>query len=435
MLILILLLVQISLTFFLVRYVYKKIGKLVSIFVGTYFSLFFVIRPILIYYFDLAFQYVTVNETAVARYIFSGSLFVLIFLITNVLLDRCVRKVPFGSIFDFQRYGGVSISLLWLILVAGSYFFSSIKFGSFKYIFELHDQFEATVSQAGGSWYINVLSDMVKYGNIIIVGRYLLNKPGLLKVVTVFVMLAFTYFLIKPGTRTGLLVFVIAYFAVLIPAEKQRNIGLLKLALLGGGVVVALYLGNLARTGNIENISSLDLNQLLFLSVFALAGDLAPVDNAILLVDRFSWSSAYFFEYVFGALTPLSMIPTAIWPGRPRSDKDAELTRQFFGEGVDSTYYHEGSTLTFTVPGAGYADAAFFGVVVASIIYACIFWWFSTAARSNKSTLGFSGTYFALIMIVGVRLSVETLLLNFYIALMFMGFCKIFVNITSIKIK
>jgi hypothetical protein len=124
------------------------------------------------------------------------------------------------------------------------------------------------------------------------------------------------------------------------------------------------------------------------------------------------------------ALTPMVLIPSSIFPFKIPADKDSELTRMFFPEGVDTTFFHEGSNLTFTIPGSGFADAGYVGVFVSSLVYAILFCVYIWIYRRGSPSAKFIAAVYMLIHIVGYRLSVEALLMTFYSSFLFLGFAR-----------
>jgi hypothetical protein len=163
------------------------------------------------------------------------------------------------------------------------------------------------------------------------------------------------------------------------------------------------------------------LNTAIFGALFAAASDLSPVDNAVLLYSEMANHGSTYFVQLLGAITPLVLLPSSLFPFKLPADKDAELTRMFFPEGADTAFYHEGSTLTFTVPATGYADAGYLGVFVASIIYVLLLCWYIRIFRRGSKSARYIAAYLMLVHIVGFRLSIESLLIGFYTSLLFFG--------------
>jgi hypothetical protein len=170
--------------------------------------------------------------------------------------------------------------------------------------------------------------------------------------------------------------------------------------------------------GNTEDI---DISTAGFRAAIAAISDLSPVDSSVLLYSEMHNYDNTNFSQLVGALTPIVLIPSAILPIKIRADKDSVLTKMFFPEGVDTRFYHEGGTITFTVPGSGYADAGYFGVLVASVVYAVLFCVYIWIYRWGNPSAKFIAAVFMLAHIVGYRLSVESLLITFYTTLLFIG--------------
>jgi hypothetical protein len=214
------------------------------------------------------------------------------------------------------------------------------------------------------------------------------------------------------------LVVLIAWLSCSLSAARQRSLNILFIAIFGYVLLVLLYVGNLVRLGD---IGAINISRAAFGAAVAAASDLSPVDCSVLLYSEMHLHESTNFLQLAGALTPMVLIPSSIFPIKIPADKDSELTRMFFPEGVDTTFYHEGSNLTFTIPGSGFADAGYIGVLVSSLVYAVLFCVYIWIYRRGSPSAKFIATVSMLIHIVGYRLSVEALLMTFYSTFLFLG--------------
>jgi hypothetical protein len=297
----------------------------------------------------------------------------------------------------------------------------TIKFGSPGYLLSAGDSFEATMKLAGGSWYIIYLAEILMYGLLMSVAYTYSKHTTWRSLLITLILLMVTYFWVKLTARTGLLVILIAWIGCFFSAKQQERINIFYLGSVGYVLLILLYIGNLVRLGSASNI---DPEKALFGALFAAAADLSPIDNAVLLYSDMANHTSTYFVQLLGSITPLVLIPSSLFPFKIPADKDAELTRIFFPDGADTAFYHEGSTLTFTVPASGYADAGYFGLIVAAVIYVFLFCWYIRIFRYGSKSSRFIAAYLMLVHIVGYRLSIETLLISFYTSLFFFGFTK-----------
>jgi hypothetical protein len=403
------------------RLLMRKVGRIIALVFFVYITAFTMLKPGLLYYFSFYLPYSTNEYSAVAAML-SGSLLFLCIQYVAVKYFSGYRPAKIViQWFDFSRANRRGIWLTFIFLAVVSFIGSTIKFDDVGYLWSTVSNFDATTNQASGSYYINYVAEALFYGAIMVMAFFFSKMPPARSFVLLIVVLTITYIWAKLAARSGVLVVLIAWLACSLTAARQRSLNIFSIALFGYFLLMLLYVGNLVRLGNVEAI---DPSRALFGAAIAAVSDLAPVDSAALLYSDMSKHESTKFLQLAGAITPMVLIPSSIFPLKIPADKDSELTRMFFPEGVDTTFYHEGSNLTFTIPGSGYADAGFVGVAVSSIVYALLFCVYIWIYRRGSPSAKFVATVFMLIHIVGYRLSVEALLMTFYSTLLFFGIAR-----------
>lgn len=399
----------------------RLLGRIMALTYLVYMGAFTILKPALLYYFDLYFPYSTNDYDAVVH-LLTGSL---LFLTIQYLAVRYCAGYRPGKVllswFDVSRANPRGIWLTFLVLMVVSFVGSAIKFGDTGYLLSSASAFDATMSQAGGSWYINYLAEALFYGAVLVMAYYCARMPAGRSFALLVFILVVTAFWAKLSARSGVLVLLIAWLSCSLSTSRQRSLNIFYIGAFGYLLLVILYVFNFIRLGNPEDI---DFRTAAFGAVVAAASDLGPVDNATVLYSEMPHHESMQFTPLLGALTPIVLIPSAIMPVKIRPDKDSQLTKMLFPEGPDPIIYHEGGTLTFTVPASGYADAGFFGVAVASIVYAAMFCIFLGIHRWGSQSAKFVASVYMLVHVVGYRLSIESLLVSFYSTLLFFGVAR-----------
>ena len=398
-----------------------KVGRVIALVYFGYTSAFTVLKPALLYYADLYFPYSTNEPDAVQRLLIGSFIFLLVQWIgIKLLADSKPSRFALRSYsFDGARPRGIALAFGVLMVI--SFIGCTIKFGSPAYLFTANDSFEATMKLADGSWYITYLAEILMYGLLMAVGYLYWKRTAWRSLLVTLGLMLLTYFWVKSTARTGMLVVLIAWISCFFSEKQQRRINIFYLGGIGYVLLILLYVGNFVRLGAASDI---DLSKALFGALFAAAADLSPIDNAVLLYAEMGQHAGTYFMQLLGAITPLVLLPSSIFPFKLPADKDAELTRIFFPQGADTAFYHEGSTLTFTVPASGYADAGYFGLLVAAVLYVLLFCWYIRIFRCGSKSSRFIAAFQMLVHIVGYRLSIETLLISFYTSLFFFWFIK-----------
>lgn len=397
------------------------LGRVIGLVYFAYMAAFVVLKPGLLYYYEMYFPYST-NEDFAVQSLLTGSL---IFLVTQCFGLRWLAPIKASGFalnaFDFDSAPMKGIYFACLLLMGISMVGCAIKFGSFEYLFSAVDSFEATMNLADGAWYINYIAEILFYGLLVFVGCTYWRYSTIKSFSVMALGLVVTVLWVKLAARTPALVVLVAWLATYFTIEQQRRVKLFYIAIFGYALLVLLYVGNLVRLGDLDSFSP---DTALFGAVFAAVSDLAPVDNATLLYADISKFEGTNFFHLLGAINPMVLVPSSLFPFKIPADKDAELTRIFFPQGVDTAYYHAGSTLTFTIPGSGYADFGYVGVFVASILYVVLLCWYIRIQRQGSRSARFVATYQIIVLIVGFRLSVETMFIAFYTSLMFFWFIR-----------
>ncbi len=302
--------------------------------------------------------------------------------------------------------------------MALSYLAGVIKFGSATYLFHNLDAFAATMAVANGSFYLDTLSEILVYGFLMVVSCNYWKYPAGRSLLMMIGLLLITFLWTKMSNRTTLLVAILAWVACAMSFERQRRVGLFRFGLLGYFLLVLLYVVNYFRAGEISSVSSANIAFGAFTGAMA---DLVPVDDALLLYGTIDSHQLTHFVYLLGAITPFLLLPSALVPFKPRLDKDSTLTDIFFPHGADPTFFHEGSTLTFTIPASGYADAWFLGTFVASVVYVVLFCFYVKIFRYGSRSARYIAAFWLMILVAAYRLSVEAALLTFYSSVVFIA--------------
>lgn len=416
-----LLALHVVLLFFLFRLLQARVGRIIALVFLVYMSTFTVLKPALLFYADLYLPYSTNDEQAVIFLLLGSLIFLSVQFVAVKYFSLGQAGLYSRYIFDLSKVKKAGIWGAFISLMFVSFIGSTLKFGDAGYLFSSASTFDATMNQAGGSWYINYVAESLMYGLLGVMAFYYPKLPGWRSFFLFLAVIAFTYFWTKMAARTGILVTLIAWLCCSVSRERQQSINFFYISLFGYSLLILLYVGNLLRLGNASDINMMTA---LFGAVTAAMSDLGPVDNAVLLYAEMHQHSSTAFVQLIGAVTPLVLIPSSIFPLKIPADKDSELTRMFFPYGADTTFYHEGSTLTFTVPASGFADAGFVGTLISCIIYAVVFCIYIKIYRRGSSSARFFSCVLMLIHIVGYRLSIEALMMTFYSSLLFIAGTK-----------
>jgi len=378
------------------------------------FLLFFVVRPYLVYSFEILtfdLKRFGVENDAVLTYAACGLIFSIVFHRTVYKLYQKPSLFFDGwfRICNFDRIRRLRFFAVLCFFTVLTYLVNALKFHSLGYFRQNLDSFEAGVNLQGGLWFLQILSWILIFPLIALVARNLDARPVKLFGLLLIAMVGF-YLIARPSTRTETISLLAAVAAYSFSVGKIR-INLTSLAIISGGVIALLVLLDALRQGNLqagpEQVGILGW----LIGAFQ---NLGPADNGMILIDYLKHHSWLYFRYLLASLSPLSLVPSALFPYKPRTDIEGVLTYKLFGFDLDASRYHEGGTLTYTVPVAGYADLGFLGVVVAALLYGFIFAFFLRGWRSKSTSVRFITMYYLILIIAGLRLSVEALMSTFY---------------------
>jgi hypothetical protein len=424
----ILFLLHLAMLFALFLLLQRKVGRIIALVFFVYMTAFTVMKPALLYYFDLYFPYSTNEYSAVVAMQWGSLLFLCILYIAVRFFSGYQPGRYLLHWFDVSAATPLAIWLTFIVFMGISFAGSVIKFADVGYLWSSANTFDATMEQANGSWYIVYVAESLLYGAILVMAFYCSRLPPAKSFALLIFILVVTSIWARLSARSGVLVLLIAWLSCSLSTARQRNLKLIYIGFFGYFLLVLLYVGNYARLGTLADI---DVSTATLGAAVAAVTDLSPVDNSALLYSDMQNHEDTDFLPLAGAITPLVLIPSALLPIKIPADKDSQLTQMFFPGGIDTRFYREGGTLTFTVPGSGYADAGYVGVFVASVVYAAMFCIFVAIYRRGSPSAKFVAAVSLLVHIVGYRLSAESLLIAFYTTLLFMGGARLLALLLS----
>lgn len=378
------------------------------------FGILFVMRPLAISSFGLVTLDLVrfgVGREALLIYLLCGLLFSILF--HWVVYCFCRRTRLFTDrIFAFFDFDGVStfrFTVMVLSFLLLTYAVNVLKYNSLTYFAENRDSFEAMMRLSGGHWYLEVLSGISIFPLVVLLARHLNAKPAKLACLLIVVMAAFSV-LAKPSTRAATVDLLVA------TAIYSFSAGKIRLTIVAVAITLTLALGlllflNFVRLGDVQSFGEQTSLASIMTGPFHSA---VACDDAMILIDYLKHHPWLYFRYLLPSLTPLPLVPSAIFPFKPRTDMEVVLTYDLFGFDLDPAAFHEGSTLTYTVPVAGYANMGFIGAAVSALIYGLIFSAFLRSWKTKSNTVRFIGLFYLVFLIGGLRLSAEFALTNFY---------------------
>ncbi len=388
--------------------------------------MFYCLKPIAFIVFEIGNDYLTpfINtKPEINVYLWCGIIFNITFYIATIYFVKHVNIISYISdivSISYCRSKNLMYVLLMFSLI--SYSFTALKFHDILYPIHQKDSFEAMMSLVHGGWFINVLSAIVIYPILLILSMRmsvkLLSSFGYL---TVFII--FYYVLTAPSTRTWAVAMILTYYFYI--EDKLKN----KLCLfttVSSASLVLMFVLNYFRQGlSLSNTAQMTLTE----SLNSLLLNFLQFENSLILIDYFDNHAWLNFKYLWGALTPLVLIPSALLPFKPAADKEAYLTDIVFGNKLNLLYYKENSTLTYSLPMSSYTDFGYVGVVVGAIIFALICSVFLKIISENKSPIRFMYINIFISMSASYRLGVEGALTSFYITIFTLFFIKILLKV------
>ncbi len=382
------------------------------------FVLFFVVRPLLngpLGVPDPGLLAFAIDQDAILTYVLCGLVFTVVFHpIVFWLFGR--RRMFSDHLFylcDFENVNKSRFVTVFIGFVVLTYGLNAFKFHSLSYVFESQDSFEAGMKLAGGLWFVQMMSSVLVFPCLVLMAKSLDSKPIRLICILFFTMVGFIV-IVHPSERTGIIALMVAVviYKFSMGGGRFRFVTVVSV-LIGALLLVVLLMAslNVLRTGSDPGDAG---GSVLFRIVGGVWADTVPAPNGMILIDYLNHHDWLYFRYVLLSALPTSVIPSAIFPFKPRIDMEAILTYKIFGANLDPTEFHEGSTLSYTVPVAGYADLGYIGVIVAAVLYAIFFAAFLRGWKSNAVTVRFMTLYFLIFVVAGFRLSILGLVITSY---------------------
>jgi hypothetical protein len=229
-----------------------------------------------------------------------------------------------------------------------------------------------------------------------------------------FVTMAGFILVVHPADRTGIIAVLVAVAVYKVSSGSGRlRLATVVMVSIGAASLVVLLMSflNRLRTGNDPGDGGGSVLLPLILGVWA---DTVPAANGMILIDYLRHHDWLYFRYLLLSMLPTAVIPSAIFPYKPHIDMEAILTYNIFGAHLDPNEFHEGSTLSYTVPVAGYADLGYIGVIVAAVLYAIFFAVLLRGWKNKAVTVRFMTLYFLIFVVAGFRLSILGLVITSY---------------------
>jgi oligosaccharide repeat unit polymerase len=409
-------LILLSLIFFTVL-LYRQVQNFIVFLIGPVQAIYLVIAPFIYQHYSIHSTYLMqypVTSKHLMIYLYGGLIFIWVYY-PAVLFFTKKKIKPLDSVYEILNFDRVSwLRLVFMIVVCGavSYVCSVQKFGDLLYMFQKHNQFEVTMSLVRGNWFINVLGGLVTYTLFIFIGKC--QKSPRKGIVSVFAAMAFYIVFLSPSGRTWALMMVISWAAFHFGKIKMKRIPVY--ILMGAATLFLLVILAYMRQGRSFGSSAVDIN------IFSFLTDFLQFDNSMILIQYFEGHEYYFFRYLLGAITPLVLIPSKVFPWKLPADKEANLTQDIFGSKLSAQYYHEGSTVSFTVPFSGYADCGMLGLIVASLLFAFITAFWLKGMKKSNTVKYISITGLIYVALGGYRLGAEGHVMQLYTDLLFYFF-------------
>ena len=218
-----------------------------------------------------------------------------------------------------------------------TYGVNAFKFRSLTYFAQNLDSFAAGVSLEGGLWFVQILSWSLIFPLVAFLGRNLQAKPRRLLYFLSFAMVVFNI-IAKPSTRTETVTLLAAVGVYLFSTGKIK-VNLVSIGIISASAISLLVFLDLLRQGNLGAGAG---PASIYSILVAAYQNVAPADNAMILIDYLKHHSWLYFRYLLPSLSPLSLVPSAVLPFKPRIDIEGVLTYQIFGFDLDPSMYHEG---------------------------------------------------------------------------------------------
>lgn len=389
-----------------------KFRSAISILLFLYCMLLFIIPAAERILYKVTYLGYSVGAADLIRQNFHISLFFVMAAIVIYLLRRDQSVIDYFLIRSFGRLGWQHLSAAYIVCAAISYAANVIIYRDVLYIlnFGALDRFAVMMSLIKGGWYLTTLSGLALVPCVMILGD-LWKSWKLLPIFSGVILLVFTYFLTQPPTRTSIVAAVVAL--ALIKYDGAATVRAKRIAIFAGlGLFfvssVLLQVLNESRIG-VSSRSSASASDSVGL-VESVTSNFHQYDNGLLLERQWEREKPTGFTFLAASISPLNIVPSALVPfEKPRADKDAFLTEEVFGSGLDLVYYSEGSTITFAMPMTSVTDFGVIGIMVAGIIFGCVFGMVMRLRTNVSYAFLFFMTHTAVSFIAALRFSVEGL--------------------------
>lgn len=382
------------------------------------FVLFFAARPLLNGFFGLpdpsllAFK---IDEGAIVTYASCGLVFAAVFhpMVYWLFGRRQLFSDHLFYLFNFENVGKSRFVIVFISFIVLTYLLNAFKFHSLNYVFMSQDAFEAGVNLAGGLYFVQMMSSVLIFPCLVLLAKSIDAKQVRLACILLVTMAGFTA-IVHPSERTGIIAMLVAVVVYKFSFDGDR-VRLIKVVAVSIGaallVVLLMVFLNVLRS---ESDMAYAGGAVVLPIVGGVWADTVPASNGMILIDYLRHHDWLYFRYLLLSMLPTTVIPSAIFPFKPHIDMEAILTYKIFGANLDPTEFHVGSTLSYTVPVAGYADLGYIGVIVAAVLYAIFFAAFLRGWKSNAVTVRFMTLYFLIFVVAGFRLSILGLVITSY---------------------
>lgn len=399
------------------RFLFRITRNYVIWFFESVFMLFFVVRPLLngpLGLPDLGLLTFKIDEGAIVTYALCGLVFAVVFYPMVYWLFRRQRVFSDQLFYlcNFEDVGKSRFFAVFVGFVVLTYALNAFKFHSPSYVFVNQDSFDAGMKLAGGLYFIQMMSSVLVFPCLVLLAKSLDAKPVRLLCILFGTMAGFIV-IVHPSERTAIIALLVAVviYKFSMGDGRVRTTTFVAVSI-GATLLVVLLMVSL----NILRANS-DLDDGRGSVLLSIAGgvwaDTVPAPNGMILIDYLRHHDWLYFRYVALSMLPTSVIPSAIFPYKPHIDMEAILTYNIFGVDLGPDF-HEGSTLSYTVPVSGYADLGYIGVVVAAGLYAMFFAAFLRGWKSKAVTVRFMSLYFLILVVAGFRLSILGLAVTTY---------------------
>lgn len=382
-------------------------------------AIFFVVMPFLGYHYGFS-AYGNIQQNGVIeKYLLSGAVGIFSIYVASkfVLMVRVPSKILILGEY-ISRVADSTRRSYWAALcffVVGLYMATAIKYESFAYIAENIDAFSLAMSRVNGSYFLNVASSVFIYFGIFFLYIYGRRK-GKIRYSNFFFVALMYVVLAKPSTRSWALILLLSIIA--FNGYKRNLINVKTIIPLAVAAPVAVVLLNILNQLRLGRASALNVGEIIKDSFSSLYINFLQFENALLLIDKYNDHSYENFHFLLNSINPLNLVPRALWLfDKPRADKDAYLTEIIFGGRLDSTFYSDNSTLTYTIPISGYADHGVMGVIISCAGFGLIVGMAGKLIKKFSGVVRILALYFLISISAGYRLSLETAILNAYIAI------------------